>query len=159
VDPPVLVIGVGNALRGDDAAGLEVVGRIAAHPGVALVRHEGEAIELLDRWRGAHAVVLVDTVRSGAPAGTTHRIDASAEPLSPVLRRASSHTIGIAEAIELARALGELPPRVIVYGVEGARFAAGAALSAEVAAVMDRLAEEVLREARSLVLPPPSGSH
>ncbi len=153
---PVLVIGIGNALRGDDAAGLEVVRRVSDEPRIACAAHDGEAIELLERWRDARAVVLVDTVRSGAPAGTVHRLDASTEPLPARLRRASSHTIGIGEAIELARTLGRLPERVIVYGVEGARFAAGAQLSPEVARVIDAVAESVAREARSLAATQPS---
>jgi hydrogenase maturation protease len=155
VSPEIVVIGVGNALRGDDAAGLEVAARLGHEPvigpGIAVVRHDGEAIDVLERWRGARGVVLVDTVRSGAPAGTVHRIDASAEPLPLTRRRASSHTIGLGEAIELARTLGELPERVIVYGVEGVRFGAGDGLSEAVAGAIEPLADAVCREARSLI--------
>jgi hydrogenase maturation protease len=147
----VMVIGVGNALRGDDAAGLEVVARIGDEPGIELRAHSGEPIELLDRWEGVDAVVIVDTIRSGAGVGTIHRIDASAKPVPLTLRRASSHTIGLGEAIELARTLGRLPERVIVYGIEGARFAAGDELSEEVAPAIEALVDEVLREARSLL--------
>jgi hydrogenase maturation protease len=146
-----VVIGVGNALRGDDAAGLEVASRLSATPGIAVVSHDGEAIDLLERWRGARAAVLVDAVRSGAPAGTVHRIDAGAGPLPLTLRRASSHTIGLGEAIELARTLGALPERVIVYGVEGARFGAGEGLSDAVAGAIEPLADAVSREARALL--------
>jgi hydrogenase maturation protease len=145
------VIGVGNALRGDDAAGLEVAARLSAAPGIAVVSHDGEAIDLLERWRGARAVVLVDAVRSGAPAGTVHRIDAAVGPLPVTLRRASSHTIGLGEAIELARTLGTLPERVIVYGVEGVRFGAGEGLSEAVTGAIEPLAEAVAGEARSLL--------
>jgi len=147
----VIVIGVGNALRGDDAAGLEVVKRISAEPGLECRAHGGEAIELLDIWRGAAAVVLVDTVRSGAPVGTIHRIDASTRAVPVTLRRTSSHTIGVGEAIELARVLRGLPELVIVYGVEGARFGAGDELSAEVAGAIGPLADAVLQEARLML--------
>jgi hydrogenase maturation protease len=147
----VMVIGVGNALRGDDAAGLQVVARIGDEPGIGRRGHGGEPIELLDMWEGVDAVVIVDTIRSGAAVGTIHRIDASAERVPLTLRRASSHTIGLGEAIELARTLGRLPERVIVYGVEGARFAAGDELSEELAPAIDSLVDEVLREARSLL--------
>jgi hydrogenase maturation protease len=154
----VVVIGVGNALRGDDSAGLDVVVRLRDEPGVARVVHEGEAIELLEIWAAADAAVLVDTVRSGAPVGTIHRLDVSADALPAAFARASSHMIGIGEVIELARTLGRLPPRVVVYGIEGARFDTGADLSPEVAAAIDSLADTVLREARLLLRPPPPGS-
>ena len=116
--------------------------------GGLLIEHEGEAVDLLELWRGFDAVVLVDTVRSGAAAGTIHRIDASTEPLPSPLRRASSHTIGIGEAIELARTLGGLPARVVVYGVEGERFETGAEISEAVAGAIEALARAVLEEAR-----------
>jgi hydrogenase maturation protease len=149
----VLVIGVGNGLRGDDGAGLEVVRRLAALDcsGAARVTvHEGEGLGLLNLWEGADAVVLVDTVRSGAPAGTIHRIDATSEPLPSTVRHSTSHAVGPADAIELGRALGVLPTRVVVYGVEGANFTTGAVLSHDVAAAIDRLAAAVRDEAHAL---------
>jgi hydrogenase maturation protease len=150
----VLVVGVGNAMRGDDAAGLEVVRRLRARepvPGVAVRTLEGEGIGLLDLWEGARAVVLVDSVRSGAVPGTVHRLDAAGEPLPGDLRTSSStHAVGVAEAIELARALGRLPRRLVLYGVEGERFDAGAALSSPVAAAIDAVVARVLQEASAL---------
>jgi hydrogenase maturation protease len=53
--------------------------------------------------------------------------------------------VGLADAIELARALGRLPPRVTVYGIEGERFDTGAPLSDSVAGAID----EVVALARS----------
>jgi hydrogenase maturation protease len=150
----VVVIGVGNALRRDDAAGLEVVRRLRpdVDPSeVAVLEQEGEPLALLDMWEGAEAVVLVDAIHSGALPGTIHRVDASLEPIPVELRSsASTHAIGVGEAIELARALHRLPGRVVLYGVEGLRFDAGRGLSDEVEAVMTELAEAVLREACEL---------
>ncbi len=149
-----MVIGVGNALRHDDAAGLEVARMVRAlvDPArVAVIEHEGEQSALLDIWEGAAAVVLVDAIRSGAPAGTIHRVDASEQPLpAPPWGSSSTHAIGVAEAIELARALGRLPARVVVYGVEGARFDAGDGLSKEVRDAMGALSEAVSQEVRSI---------
>ncbi len=144
------MIGVGNDLRGDDAAGLEVARSIERIPGARVVMHDGEAVDLLDHWQGADAVVIVDTIRSGAAPGTIHRIDASSDAIPSPLRRASSHTIGVAEAIELGRTLGELPGRVIVYGVEGIQFGAGSEMTAEVRAVVVKLGAAVAEEARTL---------
>lgn len=152
--PPVVVIGIGNALRHDDAAGLETVRRLSGRAraaGIAVREQEGETLGLVEQWDGAAAVVLVDAVHSGAPAGTIHRLDASSEPLPASLRSsASTHAVGLGEAIELARALDRLPSRVVVYGVEGLRFDAGSGLSREVQAVIPALADEVLREAFEL---------
>jgi hydrogenase maturation protease len=150
----VLVVGIGNAMRGDDGAGLEVVRRLREGgpvTGVTVCTLEGEGIGLLDAWEGASAVVLVDTVQSGSAPGTVHRLDAAAKSLPGGLRTSSStHAVGVADAIELARVLGRLPARLVVYGIEGERFDAGAALSAPVAAVIDDVAGRVMREASAL---------
>ena len=62
----------------------------------------------------------------------------------------STHALGLAEAVELARSLGRLPQRVVVYGIEGESFAFGKGLSAAVAAAADRVTEEVLACTRSI---------
>ncbi|HMD51105.1 MAG TPA: hydrogenase maturation protease, partial [Solirubrobacteraceae bacterium] len=114
----VVVIGIGNELRGDDAAGLQIVrllrGRARAG-GIAVHEHEGEPLALIEVWDGARGVVLVDAARSGAPPGTIHRLDASQQPVGPRLPRSSStHGVGLAEAIELARSLDRLPQSVLL---------------------------------------------
>ena len=151
---PVVVIGIGNALRHDDAAGLETVRRLGGRARAAEIvvrEQEGETLGLIEQWDGAAAVLLVDAVHSGAPAGTIHCLDASTEPIPVSLRSsASTHAVGLGEAIELARALGRLPARVVVYGVEGLRFDAGSGLSQEVQAVIPALADAVLRQACEL---------
>lgn len=139
------VIGFGNEWRSDDAVGLEVARRLG---GQTLA---GEPIGLLDALDGEDEVVLVDAVFSGAPAGTVHEFDASSEPLPATLFGASStHALGLAEAVELARSLGRLPRRVLVYGVEGRSFAFGKGLSREVAAAADRVVDEVSACTRSI---------
>jgi len=150
----VVVIGVGNALRHDDAAGLRVVRSLSARAraeGIAVHEQQGEPLALLDIWQGADAVVLVDAINSGGAPGSIRRLDASSAPLPARLRGPSTtHAIGVGEAIELARALHRLPERVVLFGVEGRRFDAGEGLSDELEAVATRLADTVLREAREL---------
>ncbi len=151
----MLVIGVGNDLRGDDGAGLELARRLAGRQSasaVAVAAHRGEAVSMIELWRGAPAVIIVDAMRSGAPPGTILRLDASSAPIAWPRRSSSSHAIGPAEAIELSRALGTLPARVIVYGIEGAEFEAGAALSGPVARSLDRLGDAVRTEALQLAV-------
>lgn len=146
----VLVVGVGNTLRGDDAAG-PLVARRLADAGVRAVPFAGEPVGLLDLWAGARAVVLVDAVRSGGEPGTLHRWDASAAPLPAALGGSTStHAVGLGDAVELARALDRLPGRLVVLGVEGSCFDTGAALSPAVAAALEPLAAAAREEALGL---------
>jgi hydrogenase maturation protease len=114
--------------------------------GAVMLEREGEPTALMDAWEGAEAVWLVDAVRSGAPGGTVHRLDAGEQELPAGLFRASTHAFGLAEAVELARALGRLPARTVVFGIEGARFEAGDELSPAAAAAVPKVAEAVREE-------------
>jgi hydrogenase maturation protease len=58
----------------------------------------------------------------------------------------STHGFGLAEAIELARALGGLPPRCVVYAIEGSSFEEGAALSPPVVAAAAEVARRLCGE-------------
>jgi hydrogenase maturation protease len=150
---PVLVIGVGNELRGDDAAGIEVARRLRESGragGVDVEDEQSDPTALIERWRGRAAVVLIDAVPGDAP-GAVHRFDASSGPL-PKKRWGSSstHAVGLEETIVLARTLGQLPARVIVYAIEGRRFGAGDDLSDTFAEALPALAGRVLSEALEL---------
>ena len=119
-------------------------GRLPAD--VAVVELSGEATELLAGLEGAAAAMLVDAAASGAPPGTVRRFDVAAGPLPAGSFTLSSHGFGLVEAVELARALGQLPPRCIVYAIEGASFETGAPLSAAVAAALPEVADRIAAE-------------
>ena len=141
-----LIIGLGNEYRRDDAVGLVVARRLkqSAPESVLVLEETGEGASLLESWQDAEAVILIDAVHSGAKPGTVHRLDAHAQPIAKKFFRFSTHAFGLAEGVELARALGRLPPRLIVYGVEGKSFEAGVGLSPEVEAAAQEVVERVL---------------
>ena len=143
-----LIIGLGNEYRRDDAVGLVVARRLrqAAPESVRVLEESGEGAGLIESWQGADTVILIDAVHSGAKPGTPHRIDAHAQPIAKEFFRFSTHAFGLAEAVELARTLGRLPPQLIVYGVEGKSFEAGVGLSPEVEAAADVVVERVMGE-------------
>jgi hydrogenase maturation protease len=147
-----VVVGVGNPYRGDDGVGLAVAARLAARvpAGVTVVECVREPTRLLETWAGASAAVVVDAVEAGATPGALQRFDASDRRLPERAFRSSTHAFGVGEAIELARALGRLPACVVVYGVEGIEFAAGASLSAPVEAAVEPAARAVLAELEQL---------
>jgi hydrogenase maturation protease len=142
------VIGVGNAWRRDDAVGLAVARRLreTLPDGVEVLEREGEPTSLIEAWQGAEADWLVDAVSSGAPAGTVHRLDAAAGALPAELFRGSTHHLGLPEAVELARALGRLPRRAVVLGVEAGSLGAGDSLTPEVEAAVEQVAQVVREE-------------
>lgn len=150
VSSGVRVIGVGNRHRRDDGVGLVVAERLRseAGSGVVVMESGGDAAELIEAWGGVSRVIVIDAVHSGAAPGTVVRVDAIREPLPADAFQTSTHAFGLAAAVELARALGQLPPVLVVYGIEGVDFGHGEGLSPEVAAaaseVVDRLRREIV---------------
>jgi len=145
-----LIIGCGNADRGDDAAGLLVARRLR-EMGVPAEEQSGEALALLESWHGAGddlEVILVDAVVSGAPAGAILVWDAREAPVVGDFLRCSTHAFGVAEAVQLARILDLLPPRMVIYGIEAEQFDFGAPPSAEVLQAVEEVAARIAREVR-----------
>lgn len=143
-----LVIGIGNELRGDDRAGLEAARRVRARrPDEAIVlERSGDAASLMEAWLDRPRVILVDAMSSGERPGTVRRFEAHAAPLPSGLLHTSTHSWGVAEAVEMARALGQLPPCLVVYGLEGRSFGWSRHLSPEVEAAVRDVVERVLEE-------------
>jgi hydrogenase maturation protease len=144
----ILVIGVGNEFRGDDGVGLEVARALLAEvpPHVTVLEASGEGAALMEAWKGYERVIVVDATSSGSPPGAIHRFEAHREPLPAPFFHYSTHAFSVAEAIEMARALGQLPPEIIVYGIEGKQFVAGEGLSPEVETAASAVVEGVLRD-------------
>jgi len=147
-----LLIGVGNEFRGDDGVGILAARRIREKnlPGIVIVECGGEAAALLDAWAGMKTVVIIDAVSSGAPPGTIHRIDARRQSVSQELFPFSSHALGLAHAVELARSLGKLPINIIIYGIEGEQFTAGSNLSPKVQEALNEVLQLMTGEVSSL---------
>jgi hydrogenase maturation protease len=108
--------------------------------------HGGDGAGLIDLFEAAPHVILVDAARSGAVAGTLHVFDAKQASLPAHFFHYSTHLFGLAEAVETARALGALPRILWVYGIEGAGFEVGEALSAPVRAGAAALVARLLAD-------------
>lgn len=140
-----LVIGCGNLDRGDDAAGLLVARRLR-EMGFEAAEHTGAATDLIELWRSAGAVIVIDAVMTGAAApGAIHCWPTPEAFLAGQSPRGSTHLWGLADAIRLAAALGRLPQELVIYGIEGGRFGLGDAPGPEVAAAIDELARRIAR--------------
>lgn len=135
---------LGTPFRGDDAVGPRV-GDLLRAEGVPLLDCGDEPTRLIDHLEGLDLAVVVDAVRTGSAPGTVHRVEVTDGPLPAGLGLASTHAFGVGEAIELARALGKAPRRVVVVGVEGRAFGMGDPVTPEVEAALPGAADEVLR--------------
>ncbi|MGZ3460692.1 MAG: hydrogenase maturation protease, partial [Archangium sp.] len=142
------VIGLGQAAAGDDEVGLAVIEHLRARgvpEGLELLQ-AAEPSALLPLLETEGPVVLVDAVLA-APAGEV-LVLAPDELEQRGLSTMSTHGLGVAQAVALARLLSPsgVSPSIRIVGVSISRperFRRG--LSPEVAAAVPRAAEQVLR--------------
>jgi hydrogenase maturation protease len=140
----MLIIGCGNAQRGDDAAGIMAANRLRVL-GVSAQICGGEPSELIEMWKAADEVIVIDAVITGAPPGSLHVWDGRS-PLKLGKSLGFTHGLGLAEAIELSRTLGSLPGNIRVFGIEGRSFALGSEVSPSVAKGVELVIQEISRE-------------
>ncbi len=139
---PLRVVGLGSH-SGDDALGWLVVEQLQQ-----AIREGGIEFHcvlggqgLLDAMDGKGTLVLIDAVGAAGVPGTVHRLDGFEGRLD-VLRPATTHGFGAAAALELAAAVGLLPPRVVVFGMEVADVSPREGLSPMVAAALPELVRQ-----------------
>jgi len=119
---PIRIIGIGSPF-GDDQLGWHIVDALerdsclpASWQSIYFIKADRPGINLLELMRDGDTVIIVDAMKSGAPAGTVRRFAASEieEMNAPV----SSHGFGVAAVLAMARALDQLPERLFIYGIE-----------------------------------------
>lgn len=135
-----VVVGIGQDAAGDDGVGLAVARALAARG--ACVRECADASVVLALLEAGRRVVIVDAVVGGGAPGAVVRLDPGALASGPA--PLSSHGLGVAEALELARTLyGEGAARgVAIVGVAIDRPAGAAlGLSPAVAAAVEPAAQ------------------
>lgn len=137
-----LIIGVGNRLRRDDAVGPLIADRFGQR-GVDTLEMNGDGLALIDGWAGYAGVIIIDAARSGAVPGTIHCINALQQPIPRNCFYSSSHQLGVAEGVELARLQGRLPEDCWLLGVEGEAFGFGEGLSTAVSRALPAAVAQV----------------
>jgi hydrogenase maturation protease len=138
----VLVIGYGNALRGDDAVGRRAAEHLAADgrlPGARIDAYHQLTPELAADIAAARLVVLVDARENDGRPG-----DVRLEQVVGCCRPPGSHTVDASALVDLAtRLYGHAPP-VILVSVTAERFDLGADLSPVVAAILPHVVDTVV---------------
>ena len=146
-----LIIGCGNMLRGDDAAGPVLIRRMwesTEFPeSVQLADGGTSGMDVVFKMRDAENVIIVDASKTGAAAGTIYKVPGShIEEVPPV--SGGSHDFRWDHAISVARwLLGDhMPHNIDVYLIEGKQYEYGGELSPEVSSAVDQVAQRICQE-------------
>lgn len=146
---PVVVLGLGNLLMGDDGVGVAALAALASDPrlpgGVQLLDGGTLGLSLLPYVRSAPDLILVDAVRGDGPPGSLVRLEGEEVP-GAVLERLSVHQVGVADLVAGARLLGGWPERIVLCGVVPESIELRVELSPAVQDAIPSLVELVLAE-------------
>jgi hydrogenase maturation protease len=148
---PLLVLGLGNLLCGDDSIGPAAVNRLLrthdVPAGVCVLDGGTLGLALLPYIEDAQQVLLVDAVRADHPPGSFVRFEG--DEVGPVIRnRLSVHQIGVADLLDGARWLGRYPKRLTLIGLVPETVELGLKRSAAVEAQLPQLVERIVEEVR-----------
>lgn len=146
----VLIAGIGNVLLGDDGVGPYVARLLSSsfvfEPGVEVEDLGTPALDLIDHILGLDALILIDSVDDGLPAGTItlYSKDDIVRHGPPV--RMDPHSPALTESLLAADFVGSAPEEVLLIGVSGSRYDAGCQLSVPVQAAVAQVVDQVLLE-------------
>jgi len=150
VNAPVVIIGCGNLLRGDDGVGPILVRYLwekGVPPSLRLADGGTAGMDVTYHMRGAREVILVDACQTGAEPGTLFKIPGEEIAELPPLTGINLHAFRWDHALAFGRWFlkEEFPEKITVYLIEAADVSHGAPLSEPVRQTMERLAEHLLQ--------------
>ena len=146
-----LIIGVGNEWRGDDGFGCVALEKVRNHLGdrADYLSSRGDVSDLLESFGRYRRIFILDAIESSRDCDQLEMaklqvLDAHQTHFQSTELRASSHILGVAQAIEIARALGLLPKVVKIFAVEGQSFAMHRGLSPKVEKALDLTVHKIM---------------
>lgn len=150
--PPteVVIVGCGNLLRGDDAAGPILVRKLADRglpSGIRLIDGGTAGMDVAFAMRGARRAIVIDASALGVDAGTIHRVPGE-ELVDLTPPQGNLHSFRWDQALGFAQWLlrEDYPEEVTVWLIEGESFTVGEPLTPAVEAAVDRVADLIVAE-------------
>lgn len=150
---PLLVLGLGNVLLGDDGVGSAAVAALLdwfpVPDGVRVLDGGTLGLSLLPYVEEADSVILVDAISADEAPGSLVRLDG--DQVAPaVASRLSPHQIGVSDLLDSARWLDRYPARLVLLGIVPGVLDLAVGLSPEVARSLPALVGKIVDEAAGL---------
>jgi len=144
-----LVLGIGNLLMNDDAAGVRVVQALAEKyvfpDEVTLLDGGTLGLDLLPYLEGVDRLLVVDAVETGEATGTLVRLTGDDIPLT-LATKVSPHQMGLKDLLLVAELQGHAAAEMVLWGVQPGSIEMDIEMSPEVAAAVIQLQDKVLEE-------------
>lgn len=143
-----MILGVGNTLLGDEGFGVYVVRELESRglpAGVQVVEGGVGGFALLDVLTSAPNVILVDAADMGMEPGTLKRFTLDDADPESCENKLSLHQVGLADVLQMARALG-CEPDLVIVGFQPATISPGDGISPIARSKLSEAVQMVLDE-------------
>jgi hydrogenase maturation protease len=154
-DPPaagaIAVLGIGNALCGDDGLGIHALraieqrGQLADH--VRFIDGGVMGLDLLPHLEGAGHILILDAIQADEPPGTIIRLEGRDIPAA-WQQKLSMHQAGVMDLLSMLRLRGAEPAHLVVWGIVPATIDWSLELSEPVLRSLPQLVDSVAQELR-----------
>ena len=147
---PVVVLGLGNPLMGDEGIGVHLIERLAAsgeqYPSVDFIDAGTGGLSVLHLLDGRHRAIIIDCAFMDEPPGAIRRFTPEDVRSRKVLAHQSLHEADLIRIIEMARQLGQAPEQIVIFGIQPEQVRAGGELSRTLVEKADEYISLILRE-------------
>lgn len=143
-----VVIGIGNTIRSDDGAGVEVVRRLRGKvpDGMELVEGSVYCADLFGFLDGRRRAIFIDGIDAGDEPGTVFRFTPEQARDRKEGHSLSVHDFGLYDLISSSRLLGRCPGDITIFAIQVGSTEVGEQLTPEVSSAVDRVCAMVLEE-------------
>ncbi len=149
----ILVLGIGNVLLTDEGIGVralnELERRYTFPENVELLDGGTAGIELLRHIRNRDYLIIIDAMKFNQEPGTVSRVEGLDVPAA-FRTRISPHQLGLSDLLAAAMLTDELPPNLVLFGVEPENLDIGLDLTDTVEASVEKLTGAIIDELRSI---------
>ncbi len=141
----IIVFGVGNSYRCDDAAGLIIAQQLKNKnlDNVTIIEKDSDGLSLMEEWSHGDKVIIADAVSSSSVAGSIFRFDLLKQQVPPEKYRFSTHSMSLPDAIQLAKQLNNLPTELRLFAIEGKLFDHGISVTPEVTKSLELVVNQI----------------
>ena len=149
----ILVLGIGNVLLTDEGIGVralnELERRYTFPENVELLDGGTAGIELLRHIRNRDYLIIIDAMKFNQEPGTVTRVEGNDVPAA-FRTRISPHQLGLSDLLAAAMLTDELPPNLVLFGVEPKNLDIGLDLTDTVEASVEKLTGAIIDELRTI---------
>jgi hydrogenase maturation protease len=149
----ILVLGIGNVLLTDEGIGVralnELERRYTFPENVELLDGGTAGIELLRHIRNRDYLIIIDAMKFNQEPGTVTRVEGNDVPAA-FHTRISPHQLGLSDLLAAAMLTDELPPNLVLFGVEPENLDIGLDLTDTVEASVEKLTGAIIDELRTI---------